>query len=119
MTTPMQPEAEPQSPIPFEMIMRMRNAARTKQGMQGAAQRRLGNPSSAPVSPENMSDEPQEPGDIVGNQTPDDAVISDIQNQMDEMREPPDINMTAANTMMRYGAIQEYLARARGEMPNG
>lgn len=123
MTTP-QGMMGPQSPVSFEMLMQLRNAARGKQDMQGAAQRRLeGN--TSPVSagetpmPQQEPMQPQAPGTVVGDQTPEDIVLADMEEQMNEINEPPDINMTAANTMMRYGAVQEYLARARGEMPNG
>jgi hypothetical protein len=96
------------------MLMSLRNAARNKQGssLQGAVQRRLSGVSSDPH-------EPEQEGDIVGNQTPEDVVVSDIEAQQQEEIEPPDIPNSAAQVMMRYGMIQNYLARARGEMPDG
>lgn len=124
MTTPMQPEG----PITFDMIMTLRNAARQQQGTQGkqdAAQRRLESRSSfqsmaPPVSSESPSGGGTDPSRdvLANNQTPEDMMISDLQEQLDSQVEPPDITNTAAETMMRYGVIQDYLMRARGELPN-
>lgn len=124
----------PEGPLTFEMLMALRNAARNRRqgsmgsqggGLQGAAQRRLASAAGAgpvaPVSPGEMMppEGMEEPGALIGDQTPEDLVLSDLQNALDAAIEPPDITQSAATTMMRYGAIQEYLARARGELPNG
>jgi len=84
--------------------MSMRNSARGQTDLQGAAQRRL------------QGSQDQE---LVDGQTPDDVVLSDIEQQEAASVEPPDITQNAATTMMRYGAIQEYLMRAQGQIPNG
>lgn len=126
----------PEGPLTFEMLMALRNAARNRRqgsmgpqggGLQGAAQRRLASagPGAGPVAPVSPGEEMmppegmEEPGALIGDQTPEDLVLSDLQNALDAAIEPPDITQSAATTMMRYGAIQEYLARARGELPNG
>lgn len=96
-------------PVNFDMIMRLRNAARGSSGLQDAAKRKLGQ------FGEPVSDPSQE---LVDGQTPEDLVMSDIEKGLNAVNEPPDINNTAATTMQRYGAIQEYLMRAKGEMPN-
>lgn len=124
MTTPMQPDG----PITFDMIMTLRNAARQQQGnrdKQGAAQRRLesrtaSQGSSPPVSSQSPSGGGTDPsrGILANGQTPEDMMISDLQEQLDSQVEPPDITNTAAETMMRYGVIENYLLRARGELPN-
>lgn len=115
MSMPMPPEQEQEGPISFDLLMKLRNAARTRMGQPEAAARRLAaNQESGPME---MGTDPRT-GVLAEGQTPEEMVISDIQNQMDAEIEPPDIPNTAANTMMRYGAIQEYLMRARGELPN-
>lgn len=100
MQDPMQ-----QSPITMDMIMKLRNDARGQTDMQGAAARRLGQSS--------------ENGPLLDGKTPDEMVVDDMQEQMDSEIEPPDIDEGAAKTMMKYGAIQQYLDQARGMMPNG
>lgn len=116
MTTPMQPMGS-ESPLDYETLMSLRNNARGQTNMGGAAQRRL---SGMPQQAEGMMSEGAPPGqELMDGQTPDDMIISDMQEEEDAMIEPPDITQSAAQTMMRYGMVQEYLMRARGEIPNG
>lgn len=98
MQDPMQ-----QSPITMDMIMKLRKDAQGQSDMSGAASRRLGN----------------QPQTLENGETPDDIVVQDMQDQMDSEIEPPDIDESAAKTMMKYGAIQQYLDQARGVMPGG
>src|SRR5690606_27106596 len=96
-------------------------------GLQGTAQRRLAiaGPGAGRKAQESPGEEVmptegmEETGALSEDQTAEDLVLSDLQNALDAAIEPPDITQSAATTMMRYGAIQEYLARARGELPNG
>lgn len=108
-------QQEQEGPITMEMIMALRNAARGQSDRQGAAQRRLERNQEGP--PE-MDTDPQT-GVLAEGQSPEEIMLNDLQEQMDAEIEPPEISNTAADVMMRYGAIQEYLMRARGEIPNG
>lgn len=97
-------------PVNFDMIMRLRNAARGGPSMEGAAKRKLGQfGEPAPTDPTQ---------ELVDGKTPEDMVMEDIEKGINAVNEPPDITITAATTMQRYGAIQEYLMRAKGEMPS-
>lgn len=116
MTTPMQPQ-EQEGPISFDLIMKLRNAARTKQGQPDAAARRLASGGFNQGGPVSTGTDPAN-GTLVDGQTPEEIMVQDLQDTLDAEIEPPDITNTAANTMMRYGAIQDYLMRARGELPN-
>lgn len=113
---PQQPQGS-EGPISFDMIMQLRNAARGGRSSgnatnEGAAQRRL--------TQNQNSLNGEEGGEQLANgQTPDQMVITDMQQQMEAEVEPPELTRNAATMMMRYGTIMDYLMRARGEMPDG
>lgn len=106
MTMPLDPNQanQQEGPVSWDMLMSLRQSAQGKSGLQGAAERRLGTNNQQ---------------DIVPGQTPDDVMLSDIEEQENASIEPPDIPQGFATTMMRYGAIQDYLMRAQGQIPNG
>lgn len=116
MSMPMEPVH--QGPIDFDTLMALRNQARERQqgSLQGAASRRLEQRSQ---QPDVMPQEGQSSNAVLDGKSPDELVVEDIQREEEESIEPPDITQSAAQTMMRYGAIQRYLMAARGELPDG
>lgn len=100
----------------MDMIMALRNAARSRMGNPDAARRRLGRNQNSQRMGTGTN---PETGELADGQTPEDIMLADMQEMLDAEVEPPEITNTAADTMMRYGAIQDYLMRAKGELPNG
>lgn len=124
MTTPMTMATGDEGPIPFNLLMALREAAKQRQGMdpefesmnqqassvspmQGAAMRRL--EGTASLQPDEMDSE---------ELNPEEMMMQDLKEEQDASIQPPDITQSAAQTMMRYGAIARYLMQARGEIPS-
>lgn len=105
MAMPMEEQFIP-GPIDFNTLMAMRNAARGQTSLQGAASRRL-------------SQQQGSSQEILPGKTPDQLILEDMEREQAESMELPDIPQDAATTMMRLGAIQQYLRAARGDVVDG
>jgi len=124
MTQPIQdPNMMQQSPVTGDMILALRREAMQKQGMQtdqsGAINRRMQS------GPQQMMDQQspiesgqaQDPGNpLEQGQSPTEIQLSDMQASQESQTPPPDINQTAAQVMMQYGAVLQFLQEAKGQI---
>lgn len=130
MTMPQDPNAmmPQQGPVTGDMIMALRREAMQQQGMptdqSGAINRRLqGQGQNAsqgqPSQPGQFPNDPnQQDGNnpLVQGQSPTQIQLNDIQAQQEAATPPPDIPQAAAEMMMKYGAVLQFLQEAKGQI---
>ncbi len=126
MTQPMQDPNQmlpQQGPVTGDMIMALRREAMQKQGMQtdqsGAINRRLQGQGQVPgvnnnpIDANSQGQQQDNNNPLLQGQTPTQIQLSDIQAQQDSVP-PPDIQQSAAEMMMKYGAVLQCLQQAKG-----
>jgi|SRR5258705_12976603 len=128
MTQPMQDPNQmlpQQGPVTGDMIMALRREAMQKQGMQtdqsGAINRRLQGQGQVPgvnnnpIDANSQGQQQDNNNPLLQGQTPTQIQLSDIQAQQDSVP-PPDIQQSAAEMMMKYGAVLQFLQEAKGQI---
>ncbi len=128
MTQPMQDPNQmlpQQGPVTGDMIMALRREAMQKQGMQtdqsGAINRRLQGQGQVPgvnnnpIDANSQGQQQDNNNPLLQGQTPTQIQLSDIQAQQDSVP-PPDIQQSAAEMMMKYGAVFQFLQEAKGQI---
>ncbi len=114
-----------QGPVTGDMIMALRREAMQKQGMQtdqsGAINRRLQGQGQVPgvnnnpIDANSQGQQQDNNNPLLQGQTPTQIQLSDIQAQQDSVP-PPDIQQSAAEMMMKYGAVLQFLQEAKGQI---